>query len=52
MFVGCLAMAIGTTYGAKSQLPAWATIIAVLFGWVFVPVVGTVRVRRVSIFAY
>ncbi|KAJ7210963.1 OPT oligopeptide transporter [Mycena rebaudengoi] len=41
MFVGCLAMAIGTTYGAKSQLPAWATIIAVLFGWVFVPVVGT-----------
>ncbi|KAJ7210971.1 OPT oligopeptide transporter [Mycena rebaudengoi] len=41
MFVGCLAMAIGTTYGAKSQLPAWATIIAVLFGWLFVPVIGT-----------
>ncbi|KAJ7186170.1 OPT oligopeptide transporter [Mycena filopes] len=41
MFVLCFGMAIGTTYGAKSQLPAWATIIALLFGWIFVPVIGT-----------
>ncbi|KAJ6610636.1 OPT oligopeptide transporter [Mycena sp. CBHHK59/15] len=41
IFVGCFAMAIGTTYGAKSQLPAWATIIALIFGWIFVPIIGT-----------
>ncbi|KAJ7027092.1 OPT oligopeptide transporter [Mycena alexandri] len=41
MFVLCFGMAVGTTYGAKSQLPAWATIIALLFGWIFVPVIGT-----------
>lgn len=42
IFVACFGMAIGTTYGAKSQLPAWATIIALIFGWIFVPVIGTV----------
>ncbi|KAJ7764119.1 OPT oligopeptide transporter [Mycena maculata] len=41
MFIGCFGMAIGTTYGAKSQLPAWATIISLIFGWIFVPVIGT-----------
>ncbi|KAF7351814.1 OPT oligopeptide transporter [Mycena venus] len=41
VFVVCFGVAIGTTYGAKSQLPAWATIIALLFGWIFVPVIGT-----------
>lgn len=42
MFIGCFGLAVGTTYGAKSQLPAWATIISLLFGWIFVPVIGTV----------
>ncbi|KAJ7098484.1 OPT oligopeptide transporter [Mycena belliarum] len=41
IFVGCAGMALGTTYGAKSQLPAWATIVALLFAWMFVPVIGT-----------
>jgi OPT family small oligopeptide transporter len=41
VFGVCFGIAIGTTYGAKSQLPAWATIIALLFGWLFVPVIGT-----------
>jgi len=41
VFLVCAAVAIGTTYGAKSGLPAWATIIALLFGWIFVPVIGT-----------
>ncbi|KAF7342730.1 OPT oligopeptide transporter [Mycena sanguinolenta] len=41
IFVICFGVAVGTTYGAKSQLPAWATIIALIFGWMFVPVIGT-----------
>ncbi|CAK5272524.1 unnamed protein product [Mycena citricolor] len=41
LFVVCFGVAIGTTYGAKSQLPAWATIIALIFGWLLVPVIGT-----------
>ncbi|KAJ7574141.1 OPT oligopeptide transporter [Mycena floridula] len=41
VFVVTLGIAIGTTYAAKSGLPAWATIISVLFGWIFVPVIGT-----------
>ncbi|KAJ6452376.1 OPT oligopeptide transporter [Mycena vitilis] len=41
VFVVCFGVAIGTTYGAKSQLPAWATIIALIFAWLFVPVIGT-----------
>ncbi|KAK7038375.1 OPT oligopeptide transporter [Favolaschia claudopus] len=41
VFTVCFGIAIGTTYGAKSQLPAWATIIALIFAWIFVPVIGT-----------
>ncbi|KAJ7192126.1 OPT oligopeptide transporter [Mycena pura] len=41
MFGLCFVVAIGTTYGAKSQLPAWATIIALAFAWLFAPVIGT-----------
>ncbi|KAF7307754.1 OPT oligopeptide transporter [Mycena kentingensis (nom. inval.)] len=41
VFLICAGVAIGTTYGAKSGLPAWATIVALLFGWIFVPVIGT-----------
>lgn len=40
MFVVCLAMGFGTIYGAKSGLPWWALIVAVLFGWLFVPIIG------------
>jgi len=41
LFVATLAMALGTTYGAKSGLPWWATIVSVLFGWIFVPAIGS-----------
>ncbi|KAF7290827.1 OPT oligopeptide transporter [Mycena indigotica] len=41
VFLICLGIGIGTTYGAKSQLPAWATLIALLFAWLLVPVIGT-----------
>lgn len=43
VFVGCFAMALGTTYGAKSGLPWWGLIVALIFGWIFVPIIGTVR---------
>ncbi|KAJ6465562.1 OPT oligopeptide transporter [Mycena vitilis] len=43
VFVVSFGVAIGTTYGAKSQLPAWATIIALIFAWLFVPVIGTLN---------
>ncbi|KAF9255108.1 OPT oligopeptide transporter [Marasmius fiardii PR-910] len=43
LFVVCAAVGIGTSYAAKSGLPAWATIIALLFAWIFVPVVGTLN---------
>jgi hypothetical protein len=41
MFVGSLAMAIGTAYGAKSGLPWWGVIVALIFAFIFLPVVGT-----------
>jgi OPT family small oligopeptide transporter len=41
IFVGCTAMALGTTYGAKSGLPWWGLFVALLFAWVFLPIVGT-----------
>lgn len=41
IFVACFGMAIGTTYGADSGLPWWGTIVALIFGWIFVPVIGT-----------
>ncbi|KAK0493199.1 OPT oligopeptide transporter [Armillaria luteobubalina] len=41
IFVVCFGMAIGTTYGADSGLPWWGTIVALIFGWIFVPVIGT-----------
>ncbi|KAF7302311.1 OPT oligopeptide transporter [Mycena chlorophos] len=41
VFLVCLGVAIGTTYGAHSQLPAWGTIIALLFAFIFIPVIGT-----------
>lgn len=41
MFVVCGAIGLGTIYGAKSGLPWWALIVALIFGWMFVPVIGT-----------
>ncbi|KAF5349434.1 hypothetical protein D9758_014623 [Tetrapyrgos nigripes] len=41
IFVVCLALAIGLAYAAKSGLPAWALIIAVIFAWGFTPIIGT-----------
>ncbi|KAG6907869.1 hypothetical protein DXG01_007083 [Tephrocybe rancida] len=41
IFIGTFGMAIGTTYGAKSGLPWWALIVALMFAWLFVPIIGT-----------
>ncbi|KAF8176072.1 OPT oligopeptide transporter [Pholiota molesta] len=41
IFVGTTAMAIATTYAAKSGLPWWGTIVALIFAWLFVPIIGT-----------
>ncbi|KJA14222.1 hypothetical protein HYPSUDRAFT_150665 [Hypholoma sublateritium FD-334 SS-4] len=43
IFIATTAMAIGTTYAAKSGLPWWATLIALFFAWMFVPVIGTLN---------
>lgn len=45
IFVLCIAMSFGTTYGAHSGLPWWALIVALIFAWIFVPVIGTVCCR-------
>jgi len=41
LFIATLAMAFGTTYGAKSGLPWWGLILALIFAWLFVPIIGT-----------
>jgi phosphate/sulfate permease len=38
-------MAIATTYAAKSGLPWWGTIVALIFAWLFVPIIGTVSAK-------
>ncbi|KAJ8089444.1 hypothetical protein PM082_014693 [Marasmius tenuissimus] len=43
LFVVCAGIGIGTCYAANSGLPAWATIVALLFAWIFVPVIGTLN---------
>ncbi|KAL0571466.1 hypothetical protein V5O48_010502 [Marasmius crinis-equi] len=43
LFVVCAGIGIGTCYAAKSGLPAWATIVALIFAWFFVPVIGTLN---------
>ncbi|KAG7090337.1 hypothetical protein E1B28_009457 [Marasmius oreades] len=43
LFVVCAGVGIGTSYAAQSGLPAWAAIIALLFAWLFVPIVGTLN---------
>ncbi|KAH9477169.1 Oligopeptide transporter 3 [Psilocybe cubensis] len=36
-----IAISLGTTYAAKSGLPWWAFFIALIFAWMFVPIIGT-----------
>ncbi|KAG7090421.1 hypothetical protein E1B28_009540 [Marasmius oreades] len=43
LFIVCAAVGIGTSYAADSGLPAWALIVALLFAWLFVPIVGTLN---------
>lgn len=43
IFVATTGIALGTTYAAKSGLPWWALFVALLFAWLFVPIIGTVR---------
>jgi hypothetical protein len=43
LFGACFAVALGTIYGAHSQMPWWALIVALLFAALFIPVIGTVR---------
>ncbi|KAF5368291.1 hypothetical protein D9757_010530 [Collybiopsis confluens] len=43
LFVVCAALAIGLSYAAKSGLPAWALIIALIFAAFFAPIIGTLN---------
>ena len=45
MFLVTAAVAIGTAYAAKSGLPWWGLIVALIFSAAFTPVVGTVSTR-------
>jgi OPT family small oligopeptide transporter len=40
-FIVCFAMALGTSYGAKSGMPWWALILALILTTVFLPIIGT-----------
>lgn len=41
VFVICLGMSFGTTYGASSGLPWWGLVVALLFAFAFLPIIGT-----------
>lgn len=41
VLIGTLGMAIGTSYAADSGLPWWGVIVALLFAWFFIPIIGT-----------
>ncbi|KAF5348950.1 hypothetical protein D9758_014208 [Tetrapyrgos nigripes] len=41
VFIVCVGLAIGTAYGASSGLPWWGVIVALIFAFIFVPVIGT-----------
>ncbi|KAF8801508.1 oligopeptide transporter [Phlegmacium glaucopus] len=43
IFVGTTAMALATTYAAKSGLPWWGLFVALLFSWMFIPIIGTLN---------
>ncbi|KAM6503844.1 OPT oligopeptide transporter [Amanita muscaria] len=41
LFVAMTGLAIGTSYAAGSGLPWWAMIVALIFSWVLMPIIGT-----------
>lgn len=41
IFISCVAVALGTLYGAKSGMPWWALIFALFITAVFLPIIGT-----------
>ncbi|KAF8992748.1 oligopeptide transporter [Cyathus striatus] len=41
IFIGTIAMALGTTYAAKSGLPWWGLFVSIIFAWLFIPIIGT-----------
>jgi len=43
LFLVCAALGIGLAYAAKSGLPAWALIIALIFAMFFAPIIGTLN---------
>lgn len=43
IFIATAGLAIGTSYAAESGLPWWALIVALIFAWMFIPIIGTVR---------
>ncbi|KAH9478936.1 Oligopeptide transporter 3 [Psilocybe cubensis] len=43
IFVATTGIALGTTYAAKSGLPWWALFVALIFAWMFVPIIGTLN---------
>ncbi|KAF9557282.1 OPT oligopeptide transporter [Agrocybe pediades] len=43
IFVVTTGIALGTTYAAKSGLPWWGLFIALIFAWLFVPIIGTLN---------
>ncbi|KAF8155420.1 oligopeptide transporter [Crassisporium funariophilum] len=43
IFIGTTAMALATTYAAKSGLPWWALFVSLLFAFIFIPVIGTLN---------
>jgi hypothetical protein len=42
LFGACVAMALATLYTAKSGMPWWALLVALLLAAIFIPVIGTV----------
>jgi hypothetical protein len=42
MFIVTTAMALATSYTAKSGMPWWAFFVALFFATMFVPIIGTV----------
>lgn len=41
IFIICFGIALGTSYGAKSGMPWWALIVALIITTVFLPIIGT-----------
>jgi hypothetical protein len=42
ILIGTFGLALGMAYAADSGLPWWGLIVALLFAFLFIPVVGTV----------